>query len=74
MRNYIIKNAIIVNEGKRWNGDVLIKNGRIDKIATERKQHNGNMIHAMPVGNERNDISPSEKFYYIPIGSNKEQS
>ena len=24
--------------------------------------------------NEQNDISPSEKFYYIPIGWNKEQS
>jgi asparagine synthase (glutamine-hydrolysing) len=31
MRNYIIKNAIIINEGKKLNGDVLIKNGRIEK-------------------------------------------
>lgn len=33
MSNYIIKNATIVNEGKSFNGDVLIKNGRIDKVA-----------------------------------------
>jgi len=37
MRNYIIKNAIIVNEGRKMNGDVLIKDGRIDKIGTSMK-------------------------------------
>ncbi|QEC67423.1 dihydroorotase [Panacibacter ginsenosidivorans] len=31
--NYIIKNTSIVNEGAVTNGDVLIKNGRIEKIA-----------------------------------------
>jgi len=41
MRNYIIKNAIIVNEGKKMNGDVLIKDGRIDKIATSLVTPNG---------------------------------
>ena len=41
MRNYIIKNAIIVNEGKKFNGDVLIKNGRIEKIATTIETPNG---------------------------------
>lgn len=30
--NYIIKNASIVNEGKTFRSDVLIKNGRIEKI------------------------------------------
>ena len=33
MSNYIIKNTAIVNEGKTVHSDVLIKNGRIDKIA-----------------------------------------
>lgn len=33
MSSYIIKNTIIVNEGVRFNGDVLIQNSRIDKIA-----------------------------------------
>ena len=41
MRNYIIKNAIIVNEGRKMNGDVLIKDGRIDKIATSLETPNG---------------------------------
>ena len=41
MRNYIIKNATIVNEGKKMNGDVLIKNGRIEKIATSIETPNG---------------------------------
>jgi dihydroorotase len=34
MRSYLIKNATIVNEGQQINGDVLIKNGRIEKIAS----------------------------------------
>jgi dihydroorotase len=33
MSNYLIKNTAIVNEGKTINADVLIKNGRIEKIA-----------------------------------------
>ena len=41
MRNYIIKNAIIVNEGRKMNGDVLIKDGRIDKIGTSIETPNG---------------------------------
>ncbi len=32
MKSYIIKNACIVNEGKKIYGDVLIKKGRIEKI------------------------------------------
>lgn len=34
MERYVIKNASIVNEGKTISGDVLIQNGRIEKIAT----------------------------------------
>ena len=33
MQGYIIKNTTIVNEGKSIHGDVLIVNGRIEKIA-----------------------------------------
>lgn len=33
MKQYIIKDTCIVNEGKRIYGDVLLKNGRIEKIA-----------------------------------------
>jgi dihydroorotase len=33
MRDYLIKNTCIVNEGAKIYGDVLIKDGRIDKIA-----------------------------------------
>jgi len=34
MRNYLIKNISIVNEGKISTADLLVKNGRIEKIAT----------------------------------------
>jgi dihydroorotase len=34
MSNYLIKNAQVVNEGKTFKSDVLIKNGRIEKIAS----------------------------------------
>lgn len=33
MKSYLIKNTTIINEGTRTNGDVLIKQGRIEKIA-----------------------------------------
>ena len=35
MNSYLIKNTKIVNEGKTIQGDVLIKNGRIEKIASQ---------------------------------------
>ena len=35
MNSYLIKNTLIVNEGKTIQGDVLIKNGRIEKIASQ---------------------------------------
>jgi dihydroorotase len=34
MSNYLIKNTTVVNEGRRFSADVLIKNGRIEKIAS----------------------------------------
>jgi dihydroorotase len=34
MKTYIIKDTCIVNEGKQLHGDVLIKDGRIKKVAT----------------------------------------
>ncbi|MES2371771.1 MAG: dihydroorotase [Bacteroidota bacterium] len=34
MKQYIIKDTCIVNEGKKIYGDVLVKGGRIEKIAT----------------------------------------
>ena len=34
MRNYLIKNISIVNEGKISTADLLVKNGRIEKIGT----------------------------------------
>lgn len=33
MKSYLIKNTTIINEGTRTHGDVLIKQGRIEKIA-----------------------------------------
>lgn len=35
MKNYLIKNAKIVNEGRIFEGDLLIKDQRIDKIGSE---------------------------------------
>lgn len=35
MNSYLIKNTKIVNEGKTIQGDVMIKNGRIEKIASQ---------------------------------------
>ena len=35
MKSYLIKNTTIVNEGKSIHGDVLIKEGRIEKIAPQ---------------------------------------
>ena len=35
MHTYLIKNARIVNEGSQFYGEVLIKNGRIEKIASQ---------------------------------------
>jgi dihydroorotase len=40
MQNYLIKNISIVNEGSIRQGDVLIKNGRIEKISPQITQTN----------------------------------
>jgi dihydroorotase len=41
MNSYLIKNTEIVNEGKTIQGDVLIKNGRIEKIASQIESIDG---------------------------------
>src|SRR5579871_2296282 len=54
MQNYLIKNISIVNEGTTFSGDVLIKNGRIDKVAANIqptilvKEINGEGKHLLP--------------------------
>ncbi len=40
MQNYLIKNVQIVNEGRIISADVLIKNGRIEKILSQISQYN----------------------------------
>jgi dihydroorotase len=35
MKTYLIKSGTIINEQKRFVGDILIKNGRIEKIASQ---------------------------------------
>ena len=35
MTDYLIKGGIIINEGKRFTGDLLIRNGCIEKIGTD---------------------------------------
>jgi dihydroorotase len=54
MQNYLIKNISIVNEGTTGSGDVLIKNGRIEKLAANIqptilvKEINGEGMHLLP--------------------------
>src|SRR5580698_1733593 len=54
MQNYLIKNISIVNEGSTSAGDVLIKNGRIEKVAANiqpailAKEINGEGKHLLP--------------------------
>jgi dihydroorotase len=54
MRNYLIKNISIVNEGKITTADVLFKNGRIEKMGTEIQtsfavtEINGEGKHLLP--------------------------
>ncbi|NCA19938.1 MAG: dihydroorotase, partial [Crocinitomicaceae bacterium] len=33
--NYLLRNGLIINEGKRFYGDIFLKNGRIEKIGVE---------------------------------------
>src|ERR1700709_2279189 len=54
MQNYLIKNISIVNEGTTIAGDVLIKNGRIEKVAANIqtallvREINGERKHLLP--------------------------
>lgn len=54
MENYLIKNITIVNEGKSETKDVLIRNGRIDKISDRinsdaaAREINGEGKHLLP--------------------------
>src|SRR3984885_2057470 len=54
MRNYLIKNISIVNEGRITAADLLLKNGRIEKIGTDLQtpiavtEINGEGKHLLP--------------------------
>ena len=54
MQNYLIKNISIVNENRIFNSDLLIKNGRIEKIANNIsvsfpvQEINGEKLHLLP--------------------------
>jgi dihydroorotase len=54
MENYLIKNITVVNEGKSQTKDVLISNGRIEKISDEinstaaAREINGDGKHLLP--------------------------
>ncbi len=54
MQNYLIKNISIVNEGRIYVSDVLIRNGRIDKIAENISttspvvEMDGERLHLLP--------------------------
>jgi dihydroorotase len=54
MRNYLIRNVYIVNEGRISTGDLLVKNGRIEKIGTNLQpafavtEINGDGKHLLP--------------------------
>ncbi len=54
MKTYLIKDSILVNEGRQYAGDILIKNGRIEKIASsidtkeKTEEINGSGLHVLP--------------------------
>jgi dihydroorotase len=54
MRNYLIKNVSMVNEGRISTADLLLKNGRIEKIGTGLQpsfavtEINGEGLHLLP--------------------------
>ncbi len=54
MKNYLLKNAVIVNEGTTREGDVLIKNGIIEQIGTGLS------------GNERYEVIDLNGAYLLP--------
>lgn len=54
MKNYLLKNAAVINEGKSIRADILIKNSRFEKIGTGIKtdflveEIDAEQLHAMP--------------------------
>ena len=54
MQNYLIKNITIVNEGRSFQGDVLIRNERIEKIGSALQvpyqvtEIDGESLHLLP--------------------------
>jgi len=44
MSNWLIQNAEIVNEGRRFHGDLRIRNGRIETLAGELSAQSGELI------------------------------
>jgi dihydroorotase len=54
MQNYLIKNISIVNEGRIFTGDLLIRNSRIEKIGNQIsspfpvQEINGENLHLLP--------------------------
>ncbi|RRN76911.1 dihydroorotase, partial [Pseudoxanthomonas sp. SGD-10] len=46
MSKILIKNAVIVNEGKQYSGDILIKNDRIEKISSSIEDAGAKEINA----------------------------
>src|ERR1700685_2940943 len=54
MRNYLIKNVSMVNEGRISTADLVLKNGRIEKIGTGLHpsfavtEINGEGLHLLP--------------------------
>jgi dihydroorotase len=54
MQNYLIKNISIVNEGRIFNSDLLIRNSRIEKIGNQIsasfpvQEINGENLHLLP--------------------------
>jgi dihydroorotase len=53
-QKYLIKNISVVNEGKIMSRDVLIKNGRIEKIAEQIDNHD----HATEINGEGKHLLP----------------
>ena len=55
MQNYVIRNVQVVNEGRITVGDILIKNGRIEKIESRITQIDTNVIE---INGERKYLLP----------------
>ncbi|HRF22527.1 MAG TPA: dihydroorotase, partial [Chitinophagaceae bacterium] len=50
MQKYLIKDIQVVNEGRIINADVLITNGRIEKLASQIAHVNSNCIEIIGTG------------------------